>query len=172
MTSLFFFYRISKDDLRYIGKTADPKSRVSTHKCKSKTSDIPLYQTIRANGGWDNFKFEVIETKHLSKDEARQHERNLYDLHNANMNTCTPNGRPQSVAYYERNAGRLRVQARERYKKTKTEWKYPKKTKEQTKALHLKKIANTGKTPTALTCQKYEITQEEIQEATQKFQAK
>lgn len=172
MTSLYFFYKISKDDLCYIGKTADPKSRVSTHKCKSRTSDIALYQRIRENGGWDDFKFEVIDTKHLSKDDARQHEQDLFRQHNANMNTLTPNGRPQSVAYYERNAERLRVQARDRYKKTKTEWKYPKKTPKQTKAIHLKKVANTGKAPTTLTCDKYEITQEEIQGAIQKFQAK
>lgn len=171
MTSTYFYYKIHKDHLCYIGKTADPKSRLSTHKSRTQSSNIPLYQTIRDNGGWDQFKFEIIDTQNLNRDQARQRERELYDQHNANMNTLTPNGRPAAVAYYQRNKDRLREIARAKYKKTKTEWKCPRKTPDQFKALHLYRIARTGRTPTDLTREKYGITQDEIDRALLKHQA-
>jgi len=162
----YFYYKISMNNLCYVGKTTNPKSRFSTHKCKAQTSNIPLYQRIRENGGWDKFKVEVIDTQEFQDgDQAREHEHELYIQHGANMNTCIPNGNPKAVSYYQQNRERLRVIARNKYKKTKTEWKHPKKTKEQMKTIHLNKIKRTGRIPTALTQEKYEITQEEIANA-------
>ena len=166
----YFYYKISMDNLCYVGKTTNPKTRFSTHKCKAQTSNIPLYQRIRENGGWDKFKVEVIDTKEFQDgDDAREHEHTLYLQHNANLNTLTPNGNPKAVSYYQQNRERLRVVAREKYTKTKTEWKYPKKTPEQMKVIHLNKIKRTGHTPTVLSQEKYEITQDEINQAIQKF---
>lgn len=166
----YFYYKISMDNLCYVGKTTNPKSRFSTHKCKAQTSNIPLYQHIRENGGWKNFKVEVIDTQEFQDgDQAREHEHTLYIQHGANMNTCIPNGNPKAVSYYQQNRDRLRIVARNKYKKTKTEWKHPKKTKEQMKTIHLNKIKRTGCVPTSLSKEKYEITQEEILQSLQKF---
>jgi predicted GIY-YIG superfamily endonuclease len=153
----------------YVGKTKDPKARVSNHKSKSIASNIYLYQTIRDNGGWSAFQFEIIETKEMDKDDARQHEQDLYNIHKATMNTLTPNGNPRAVVYYAQNADRLRTEARERYTKTKTDWKHPIRSNEQTKATHLKRVEKTGNKLTALTCEKYNITLEEFEMAMAKY---
>ena len=164
--SLYYYYKISMNELSYVGKTTNPKSRFCTHKSKSQTSNIPLYKHIRDNGGWSNFKVEVIDTKEFADGEsAREHEHTLYIQHGANMNTCIPNGNPKAVSYYQQNRERLRVVARNKYKKTKTEWKNPKKTKEEMKTIHLNRIKRTGCTPTPLTQEKYEITQDDIDQA-------
>jgi hypothetical protein len=166
----FFYYKIAMNDLCYIGRTSNPKSRFSTHKCKAQTSNIPLYKHIRENGGWDKFKVEVIDVQEFQDgDQAREHEHALYIHHGANMNTLIPNGNPKATSYYQQNRDRLRIVARNKYKKTKTEWKYPQKTKEQMKVIHINKIKRTGLTPTSLSQEKYEITQDEIDEAIQKF---
>lgn len=60
----YYFYKITCNDAAvnkcYIGKTKCMKTRESTHKCNSKFSDINLYQVIRENGGWINWKMEVV----------------------------------------------------------------------------------------------------------------
>tara|TARA_R110000803_G_scaffold20214_2_gene52330 strand:+ start:1867 stop:2355 length:489 start_codon:yes stop_codon:yes gene_type:complete len=158
------------NDLCYIGRTTNPKSRFSTHKCKAQTSNIPLYKHIRENGGWEKFKVEVIDVQEFQDgDDARQHEHNLFIQHNANLNTLIPNGNPKAVSYYQQNKEHLRIVAREKYKKTKTEWKYPKKTTEQMKTIHLNKIKRTGCIPTSLSKEKHKITQDEIDLALAKF---
>jgi hypothetical protein len=160
---LHFYYKIHKNDLCYIGRTTNPKNRFSTHKAKSTYSNIPLYQRIRENGGWDAFKVEVIDTLPFEdSQDAYEHEHKLFIQHAANLNTCIPNGNPKATSYYQANKERLRVIARERYRKTKTEWKTPKKTAQQMKTLHLNKMKRTKKRCTALTQEKYEITDDEI----------
>lgn len=58
-----YFYKIvCRDDSVkkiYIGKTKDLKSRIAVHKYNSIHSDIPLYQKIRENGGWDNWTLSL-----------------------------------------------------------------------------------------------------------------
>lgn len=62
--NVFFFYKISckNPDVSkcYIGKTINIKSRIATHKTKSKISELPLYVFIRNNGGFENFKIEIL----------------------------------------------------------------------------------------------------------------
>lgn len=62
--NVFFFYKISckNPDVAkcYIGKTINIKSRIATHKTKSKISELPLYVFIRNNGGFENFKIEIL----------------------------------------------------------------------------------------------------------------
>jgi hypothetical protein len=62
--NVFFFYKIScKDPLVtkcYIGKTINIKNRMANHKTRSKISELPLYVFIRNNGGFENFKFEIL----------------------------------------------------------------------------------------------------------------
>lgn len=59
-------------------RKTEHKSRCNNSKCKAYT--IPLYQFIRANGGWDNWEMRIIKTQ-LCKDkmEARQIETELID---------------------------------------------------------------------------------------------
>ena len=50
----------------YIGSTSNFKNRKYQHKCscnseKGKKYNLPVYQYIRDNGGWDNFVMIPIE---------------------------------------------------------------------------------------------------------------
>ena len=59
----YYFYKIVCRDAAikkcYIGKTKDLKCRSATHKSKSLTCNIKLYQTIREHGGWDNWELAL-----------------------------------------------------------------------------------------------------------------
>ncbi len=66
----YVFYKICSDDCdeTYVGSTANFKSRKTEHKrsCNNenrKSYNFKIYQAIRANGGWDNFKMIQIGTK-------------------------------------------------------------------------------------------------------------
>ena len=85
----------------YVGHTTDVTKRESQHKTvcnnvKSKDYNTPVYQTIRANGGWENFAFRVIE---IFSCESRLHasarENHYYQLYKATMNTQVPNQTPK-----------------------------------------------------------------------------
>ena len=53
----------------FIGHAAQPKSCQSIHKNKSNYSNGKLYQSIRENGGWDNWSFTVLEKFEYSYDQ-------------------------------------------------------------------------------------------------------
>ncbi len=70
----------------YIGSSFDMKDRKRCHKSncnnpKSKDYDLKVYQYIRANGGFDNWKFEILETAIFENKNAlrirEQHYKNL-----------------------------------------------------------------------------------------------
>ena len=61
-----YIYKISKDNLIYIGSTCDFKRRMSEHKsiCNNINStkyNFKIYQTIRLHGGWDLFEKLVVQ---------------------------------------------------------------------------------------------------------------
>ncbi len=64
----YYFYRIyckSNTNLSYIGKTNNIYMRKCSHKkdCNNPDSDnyyLKIYQTVRENGGWENWIMEEI----------------------------------------------------------------------------------------------------------------
>jgi len=93
-------YKIVCKDLSikdlYIGSTTDFTSRKCCHRRRcnnenNKKYNLKVYQTIRDNGGWDNFEMIEIE-KYPCNDnnEARKIERNWYEKLHASMNTFRP----------------------------------------------------------------------------------
>lgn len=91
------FYKIvcldNSVELCYVGSTANWKARNHQHKndCNnenSKAYSSKKYQTIRENGGWDNFKMIQIGTREqLTKRQAEQVEEEYRIELKANMNT-------------------------------------------------------------------------------------
>jgi hypothetical protein len=91
------FYRFVCEDENitstYVGHTANFTRRKSGHKhdCNTDTSkyyNLKIYQTIRANGGWDNWR--MIEIKNQlceSKRHAERIEQELIDQYKAELNT-------------------------------------------------------------------------------------
>jgi len=79
----------------YIGHTSNFNKRCETHKRNTtnikdcKHHHLKVYQTIRDNGGWDEWEIIEIE-KYLCNDKikARMREQELMISHNTNLNTC------------------------------------------------------------------------------------
>jgi len=92
------YYRIYNDllNLNYIGKTTDFDDRIKHHKnnCYNPNGDsynLKLYTTIRANGGWSNFKNMIINSIIFNDDEdgieIRKMEQKFIELYNGNLNS-------------------------------------------------------------------------------------
>ena len=76
-----------KLDYIYVGHTTNWTKRKAKHKTNSKASQLKLYQTIRENGGWDNFKMLQLESFPCnSRREAEAREDELMTELNANLN--------------------------------------------------------------------------------------
>ena len=91
------FYRFVCEDENitstYVGHTSNFTRRKNEHKSrcnseKSKRHNLKIYQTIRENGGWDNWR--MIEIKNQlceSKRHAEQIEQELLDQYKAKLNS-------------------------------------------------------------------------------------
>ena len=101
------FYKISCKDTNitdlYIGHTTNFVQRKSGHKqgCnnpKYANYNCKLYNVIRHNGGWDNWRMDII-AYHECKDlyEARKKEQEYFILYNATLNSIEPMPRPKCV---------------------------------------------------------------------------
>jgi hypothetical protein len=99
------FYKISCKDTSisdvYIGHTTNFVQRKSGHKqscnsSKSANHDCKLYKFIRDNGGWDNWRMDII-AYHECNDhyEARKKEQEFFILHKATLNSIEPMPRPK-----------------------------------------------------------------------------
>ena len=91
----YIMYKITCNDnenLIYIGSTTNFKCRKSLHKgcCdneKSKKYNFKIYQSIRNNGGWNNFTMKPIEMYYAdSKIKAKIRENELMDSYNSILN--------------------------------------------------------------------------------------
>jgi hypothetical protein len=94
-------YKLVCNDLdvpyTYVGHSTSFKDRKKSHKsnCNNeigKFYNYKVYQTIRENGGWENWTMIEIE-KYPCKDiyEATKRERELYEELNADLNMRNPN---------------------------------------------------------------------------------
>lgn len=92
-------YKIVCNDLKvqdvYVGHTTNFRKRKNSHKCncqKEEQCNFNVYQKIRINGGWDNWKMLEIEKFPCNDgNEARSRERYWFEQLNANLNTLIPN---------------------------------------------------------------------------------
>jgi hypothetical protein len=104
-------YKIVCNDLNitdvYVGSTTDFIRRKGHHKSncnneKSKKYNFKVYQSMRQNGGWDNFTMVEIEKYPcIDSNEARTRERHYYELLNTTLNTIYPSR--NNKAYYDQN---------------------------------------------------------------------
>lgn len=89
---IYKIYQKDNPDIFYIGSTNNFSSRKSNHKknCNNKVSKkykYPLYQYIRACGGWDNFIIEeYLKFPCNSKGEGLQKEQEIIDLLKPKLN--------------------------------------------------------------------------------------
>jgi hypothetical protein len=94
-------YKIVCNDLNitdtYVGHTTNMVKRRYNHKdhCnnknRSKFYNLKIYQTIRDNGGWENWSMiQICEFPCNNEEEARREERKFYEVLNANLNMINP----------------------------------------------------------------------------------
>ena len=93
---IYKIYPINDETNIYIGSTTNFSRRKSQHKKNTTNKRIkryytPLYQFIRALGGFDNFKMEILEKYPCNnKQEGLTKERELIELYGANINVNKP----------------------------------------------------------------------------------
>jgi hypothetical protein len=86
----------------YVGHTINFVQRKSSHKqncinSKSPNYKCKLYETIRSNGGWSNWKMEIIHFFSCGGlYEAKKVEQEYFTLLNANLNSVEPCGKGKS----------------------------------------------------------------------------
>lgn len=89
---IYKIYQQSNPDIIYIGSTTDFNRRKSNHKknCSNRVSKkyrYPLYQYIRACGGWENFTIEKVEDYPCkSRGEGVLREKELIKIYDAKLN--------------------------------------------------------------------------------------
>lgn len=92
---LFHIYGIydkNHDKTVYIGKTNSMDHRIRTHKedCRRKNKNnynLPIYQYIRREGGWDNFYFCIFESfEEITQKELLKKEREYIKQHQNCLN--------------------------------------------------------------------------------------
>jgi hypothetical protein len=77
----------------YVGHTTNFIQRKYHHKiaCRNLHNKLKIYNTIRQNGGWDNWNMvEIAKYNCSDQTEARIKEQQHYEELNANLNSCPP----------------------------------------------------------------------------------
>ena len=101
----YYIYKICCDDLPdfvYVGSTKAFRERKRRHKSNcNDNNNIKLYQTIRENGGWENWRMVVIEEcGEISLTQVRiKEEENRVKL-NANLNMLRCHRTEEEVKEY------------------------------------------------------------------------
>ena len=117
----YYIYKICCDDLPdfvYIGSTKSLIKRKHDHKRNSNENyKIKLYNTIRENGGWDNWRMVILEDcGEISLTEARIKEEEWRVKLNANLNTLKcyrteeqkiQDSRDNAFKYYNENKEKI-----------------------------------------------------------------
>lgn len=93
-------YKITCNDSKvvdkYVGHTTNFVQRKHSHKNstnnnKSPCYNLKLYKTIRDNGGWDNWKMEIVQFYNCKNIyEAKMREQSHYTQLNASLNSIEP----------------------------------------------------------------------------------
>ena len=117
----YIMYKITcntDESLIYIGSTTNFKCRKSQHKnccnsIKSNQHNLKIYETIRNNGGWNNWTISPIEI-YISnnKIKAKIRENVLMDLFNSNLNcfrayTSKEERKEKQKKYEEKNKNKI-----------------------------------------------------------------
>ncbi len=107
MFTIYNLYKVDSNDC-YIGKTRDINKRMALHKFYSKTSPYKLYEFMRANGGYEKFDFEILETD-IPEEQGVAKENYYFNLYQPSLNSNVP-GRSQYESKLQyRTKNRLQI---------------------------------------------------------------
>ena len=124
----YTIYKICCDDCNeiYVGSTKAFRARKNHHKSNcnninSKKYNLKIYQTIRDNGGWTNWRMcPLEELQNVSKREAEIQEENWRVILTANLNSQKASIGDMTMTeyqkqYYDQNSERLKEKSKEYY---------------------------------------------------------
>lgn len=111
----------------YIGSTLNLDKRIKRHKSNTYHSKEKffqkLYVNVRENGGWDNYKFVIVEENIISS-QLRKQEQFYFELLSPSLNSINPiltrsRRRKMDIVYrkraYERNPEKIKEKWRNAY---------------------------------------------------------
>jgi hypothetical protein len=104
-------YQIYLNDDVYVGSTTNYNRRMIQHKSNCNNPNCQeyntlIYQFIRDNGGWDNFKKEVITVTDKTDKELLELERYYIETLKSNLNSQIPTRNKKE--YYENNKEKIK----------------------------------------------------------------
>jgi hypothetical protein len=130
---IYYFYKIVCDDLPehvYVGSTMAFANRKYKHKgnCNNenrKDYNLKIYQTIRDNGGWDNWRMVCIHQEDVdNKRQTEQIEEDYRVELNGNMNMRRAfRSEEQKKEYNKEYVKKYRENNKEYYKEYLKEWR-------------------------------------------------
>jgi len=160
----YVFYKIvcidENIELCYVGSTKNLRRRKNDHKCSctnpnSREYNQKKYQTIRANGGWENFKLiEIGKREQITEKEAQYIEEEYRVNLKANMNRkkCYTTKEIQAQ-YYRDYQKKNYAKDPEKHKKYAKEYTAThKEEKREYRETHKKEINEKGKTKVMCEC--------------------
>jgi hypothetical protein len=103
--TIFYKIQCKNPDVKelYIGHTTNFVQRKYAHKrsCTVETSsnyNCKVYNVIRENGGWNNWKMEIIAFHDCENHyAARKHEQQYFEQYNATLNSIEPLPKPKTI---------------------------------------------------------------------------
>jgi len=112
----YMLYCLDCPDKFYIGSSSNLEERMRLHEsnCHNPNSyeyHKKAYQSIRENGGWDNWDYIIIHSeKNLTESEAKQHEQGFMDSWGATLNSKSAfsNRKAYLKKYREENRERIK----------------------------------------------------------------
>ena len=107
MYTIYKLFKMNSNDC-YIGKTKNINKRMILHKLYSKTSPYKFYEYMRANGGYENFNFEILETN-ITEEQGVNKERYYYDIYQPNLNNNVPGRSAYESKLQYRTKNRLQI---------------------------------------------------------------
>jgi hypothetical protein len=139
-TPISFYKFICKNEeitSSYVGHTINFRCRKSKHKSccnneNSKAHHFKIYQTIRANGGWDNWNMVEISSQLCSNErDAERVEQNLIGELKSDMNSRRAFSTDEEIAEYQKqyqrdNKDAILAYQRQQYQKQKEIVEYTK----------------------------------------------
>ena len=118
----YYIYCLHNENLPeyYVGHTVNLYDRNKLHRWATNIYGSKVYKYIKDNGGYNNFKMEVLDEIYCLEIEARQYEKFYKNLLGATLNTQEP-GRTRkeyrdlnNPIYYENNKEQILEQKKER----------------------------------------------------------
>jgi len=121
--TIYTFYQIVCNDSNiietYVGSTVSLKDRIETHKSSCNNSNLvsynyKIYQFIRNNGGWSNFKFIILDVREcINKYEAYKIEQSYITELKSDLNCISPPSGLTKQEYYNLHKEKLNKRTKE-----------------------------------------------------------